>query len=364
MYISADGTNSVYGSQPNVTVSYLTFKFPECNKQQNYDIGFDWKCSGDSLNSKLYVMVCPEQQLYDEAASNYYDLNKITSSISGVLSPRVPTQPLGESRAPFLYSSKEWQNVSLSNELRISPARSKVPFAIVFIWVNNNTNPDLQQTGICIDNVQIGDATIKKPQSLTVEPICGDSTMLVSWESGASEFEVQYRAVGSSTWRRADGLTDGVDGFTRVNGTQCSYILQRIKEGSYDVRVQAKAAGILSNWTYKNLILVYCPENHCVNYLEFNQPNVLCTYGSRTGYGGKDVTPYDYIGWIDYGPDAEESRHTIHVDPTEVDPRTDSLLHTVPQGALASVRLGNWKTGGEGESITYSFVVDLSLIHI
>ena len=358
MYISADGTNAIYGSQPNITVSYLTFKFPDSNKQQNYDISFDWKCSGDSLNSKLYVMVCPEQLLHNEAANNYYDLNKITSSVSGILNRNVAAacEPLGLSRAPFLYSSKEWQNISLSNELRVSPARSRLPFAIVFIWVNNNTNPDLQQTGICIDNVQIGDATIKKPQSLTVEPICEDSTMLVSWESGASEFEVQYRAVGSSTWRRADGLTDGVDGFTRVNGTQCSYILQRIKEGSYDVRVQAKAGDIVSNWTYENHILVYCPENHCLNYLEFNSPDVVCTYGMT--YSGGKGTPFDNVGWIDFGPDSKESRHTIHVDPTELDPRTDSALHTVPQGALASVRLGNWDTGYEAEGITYSFVVD------
>ena len=358
MYISADGTNAIYGSQPNITVSYLTFKFPDSNKQQNYDISFDWKCSGDSLNSKLYVMVCPEQLLHNEAANNYFDLNKITSSVSGILNRNVAAacEPLGASRAPFLYSSKEWQNISLSNELRVSPARSRQPFAIVFIWVNNNTNPDLQQTGICIDNVQIGDATIKKPQNLTVEPICEDSAMLVSWESGASEFEVQYRTVGSSTWRRADGLTDGVDGFTRVNGTQCSYILQRIKEGSYDVRVQAKAAGIVSNWTYENLILVYCPENHCLNYLSFDSPDVVCTYGMT--YNGGKGTPFDNVGWIDFGPDSKESRHTLHVDPTELDPRTDSALHTVPQGALASVRLGNWDTGYEAEGITYSFVVD------
>ena len=358
MYISADGTNAVYGSQPNIAVSYLTFKFPDSNTQQNYDISFDWKCSGDSLNSKLYVMVCPEQLLYDESANNYYDLNKIASSVSGILNRNVAAacEPLGLSRAPFLFSSKEWQNVSLSNELRVSPSRSRIPFAIVFIWVNNNTNQDLQQTGICIDNVQIGSATIKKPQNVVVEPICEDSSMLVSWESGASEFEVQYRTVGSSTWRRADGLTDGVEGFTRTNGTQCSYILQRIKEGSYDVRVQAKAAGIVSNWTYENLILVYCPENHCLNYLSFDSPDVVCTYGMT--YNGGKGTPFDNVGWIDFGPDSQESRHTLHVDPTEVDPRTDSSLHTVPQGALASVRLGNWDTGYEAEGITYSFVVD------
>lgn len=358
MYISTDGKNAVYGSNPNIVVSYLRFKFPEVQKQMNYDVSFDWKCSGDSLNSRLYVMVCPEQQLNNSNSPYFIGLNSFLSSVSGTLPRAVESvcQPLGESNKPFLFSSKEWQNVSLSKKIGVSPNNSSKPFVIMFIWVNNNRDTTISRTGICIDNVQISDATIKKPQKLAVEPICEDSTMLVSWESGASEFEVQYRAVGSSTWRRADGLTDGVDGFTRNNGTQCSYILQRIKEGSYDVRVQAKAAGILSNWTYKNFILVYCPENHCINYLDFNQPNVVCTYGMT--YNGNKGTPFDNIGWIDFGPDAKESRHTIHVDPTEVDPRTDSTLHTVPNGALASVRLGNWDTGYEAEAITYTFTVD------
>ena len=362
MYISADGVNAVYGAQPNITVSYLTFKFPDSNKQQNYDISFDWKCSGDSLNSKLYVMVCPEQLLYNEAANNYYDLNKIVSSVSGILNRNVAAacEPLGASRAPFLYSSKEWQNISLSNELRISSARSRIPFAIVFIWVNSNKDPNVRQTGICIDNLQIGDATIKKPQNLTVEPICEDSSLLVSWESGLQEFEVQYRKVGSSTWRRQDGITDGIDGFTR-NGTQCSYILQRISEATYDIRVLGVAGDLKSNYSYKNQVLVYCPENHCVDYLNLRGPNVVCSYGyhpNTTQSAYKSEDPYTNIGVIDFGSDSEESRHTIHVDPTETDPRTDDELNTVPKGALASVRLGNWDQTGEAEAITYNITVD------
>lgn len=357
MYISADGKNPVCGNRPNVVVSYLRFKFPTATSQKNYDISFDWKGIGDSAKSKLYVMVCPEQQLFN--AGNY-NIDNIAKSASGVLSPNVidnACQQLGESRERFVCGSEQWLNISLSNEVRVSSNNSNYPFAIVFIWVNSYIGESAQRSSICIDNLQIGDATLKKPTKLTVEPICDDSVLMVSWESGLSEFEVQYRKVGTSTWRRQDGITDGVEGFTR-DGLKCSYPLHRIGEGSYDVRVQGKneSGSIRTNFTYKNQILVYCPENHCIDYLNFSSPNLVCTYGHEWGNQGE--TPFSNIGAVDFGPDAKESRHTRHVDPLELDPRTDSCLHTVPSGALASVRLGNWNASYEAETMTYSFVVD------
>ena len=361
MYISSDGSNPVYGNRPNVVVSYLRFKFPTATEQQNYDISFDWRGIGDTVNSKLYVMVCPEQMLFNTGTNNYYNINKIVSSFSGVLSSRVvdACEQLGESGERFVCGSERWLNVNLTNEVRVSKNNSNYPFAIVFIWVNGNVDEKVQQTGICIDNLQIGSATLKKPQHVTVEPICEDSTLLVSWEGGQSEYEIQYRQVGSGTWRIADGLMEGVEGFTRTNGKYCSYTLHRIGEGTYDVRVRGKSGDLYTNFTYKHQTLVYCPENHCVDYLNFDSPNVLCTYGYHPLKSSTTPnSPYEFLGYIDYGPDSEESRHTRHVDPTEVDPRTDSCLHTVPPGALASVRLGNWKKGAEAESITYTFTVD------
>ncbi|MBQ6776704.1 MAG: fibronectin type III domain-containing protein [Paludibacteraceae bacterium] len=356
MYISTNRRDPQYGCKPNVVATYLRFKFPEAPKQQNYDISFDWKGIGDPASSRLYVMVCPEVMLTNTANNNPYNLDRIISETSGLISTNVVNtacQQLGANGDRFLCGKEQWENVALTNEVKVSSNNSKVPFAIVFIWVNNNTDESIHQTSICIDNLQIGTAQIKKPQKVQVEAHCEDSTLLVSWESGLSEFEVQYRKIGTDTWRRQDGITDDVDGFTR-DGLQCSYRLQRISEGTYDVRVLGKAGDIQSNYSYKNQTLVYCPDNHCVNYIDLYNPNLVCTYGSIR----PNETPYDHIGVIDYGPDAAESRHTIHVDPTETDPRTEDCLRTVPKGALASVRLGNWKTSYEAESMTYSFVVD------
>ncbi|MBQ2438621.1 MAG: T9SS type A sorting domain-containing protein [Paludibacteraceae bacterium] len=89
----------------------------------------------------------------------------------------------------------------------------------------------------------------------------------------------------------------------------------------------------------------------CIDFTKLRSDNVTCTYGSFSN-------PYQHIGIIDDGPDKASSRHTIHKDANETDLRTDNQLHTVPPGELASVRLGNWNTGAQAESITYQYFVD------
>lgn len=362
LYISSDGANPSYGNQPNIVASYLLYKFPESSSIQHFDISFDWRGIGDTASSRLYVMICPEFALTANNQNNYYYLANIVNASSGIISTKVVDvcQRLGASGERFVCGSEKWQNVSLTNGLNVSASNSKLPFAIVFIWVNNNIDENVKRSGICIDNLQICSAWAKKPQNVVAESVCEDSTILVSWESASPYFEVQYRQIGTSTWRRADGLTNDVDGFTR-NGIECSYRIQRVAEGSYDIRVRGRdrSGTEYTSFVYHNQLLVYCPENHCVNFMDFDSPNVECTYGYRPGSSGhQGETPYSYQGYIDFGPDAKESRHTRHVDPLEVDPRTDSCLHTVPPGAVASVRLGNWNASYEAEAITYSFTVD------
>ena len=362
MYISSDGANPTYGNHANVVVSYLRYKFPQTppNTTGHYDISFDWKGVGDSIHSKLYVMICPEQQL--TAAGTPYNLSNIMALKNGdaILSAQTinACQAIGDSGEKFICGSEQWQNVTLTNEFKVASTYSTLNWAIVFIWVNNYKDTALlNNTSMAIDNFQINSASLKKPTNLVVVPQCDDSTMLVSWESGLDEFDVEYRKTGETSWRRASGLTDGMDGFTRTDGTKCSYTLPRILEGSYDVRVRGGSDGLRTSYVYKTLVLVYCPENHCINYIDLHNPNVVCTTGHHPG-AQAGATPYDQVQIVDFGPDAQESRHTLHVDPTELDPRTDSLLHTVPDGALASVRLGNWKSGGEAESVTYDILVD------
>lgn len=364
LYISDNGKRAQYGNQPNVVVSYLRFKFPTSSTQQNYDICFDWKCVGDTTNSKLYVMVCPEEMLWNNTPKNEYYLDRIISSTKGIISNDVVNKSEGlggQTASSFLCGSQQWKNVSLTNEVKVSKSLSQYPFAIVFIWVNNNRDEKVQNTGICIDNLQIASARYQKPTNVAAESACEDSLLIVKWQSAAPlTWEIQYRKVGTDTWRRLDGLTDESYGFERVDGINCSYQLQRVPEATYDIRVRGVSSdGVLTNFVYINQVIVFCPENHCVDYLNFYSPNVECTHGYHPNSTTHPNTgPFTYHEVVDYGPDSEESHHTHHTDPTETDPRTDDELFTVPKGAIASVRLGNWKQTGEAAAITYNFTVD------
>lgn len=358
LYPSSDGVNPVYGKNPNITVAYLTYKFPTATSIQKYDVSFDWKGVGDSITSRLYVLFCREQDLTATGATN---LDAIVNAPNARLSndQMRACQSLGESGEKFVCGSVTWQNVSFTNEVSVSAINSQRNFVFVFIWVNENSADTARITSIAIDNFQINTAAIKKPENLTVYPQCEDSSLIAVWDGkNGSTFDVQYRKLGELSWTHTFGdVSEESVGFSR-DGTICTYALKPILEGTYEVRVRGKNDGLVTNYTYATNILVYCPENHCINYINIHDTTkVKCTYGYRYDYH-QGSTPYDNVGIIDFGPDAMESRHTLHVDPTEVDPRTDSLLHTVPAGAMASVRLGNWNTGGEAESITYDITVD------
>ena len=122
-----------------------------------------------------------------------------------------------------------------------------------------------------------------------------------------------------------------------------------------------------------------CPQRaqgQCIDFYNLDADYVKCEigpYAARTG--GANWT----VQKVDEGPGDQTSRHTVHRSASEVDARTtfDGThfgLHTVPEGEVASIRLGNWLDGrdvaalyndcghydnytGEAERITYTFTV-------
>ena len=93
----------------------------------------------------------------------------------------------------------------------------------------------------------------------------------------------------------------------------------------------------------------------CIDYTDLRASYVTCSYGSY-------LNPMASQGAVDYGYLSAQSRHTVHFDTNERDARTQGLLRTIPEGEHASVRLGNWASGGnaspQAESITYGMTVD------
>ena len=119
-------------------------------------------------------------------------------------------------------------------------------------------------------------------------------------------------------------------------------------------------------------------QGQVIDFYNLDASYVKCEIGpfaARTGGANWIVQK------VDSGPDQIASRHTIHRGRDDIDPRTIVLngtdtvacLHTVPEGEVKSVRLGNWLDGrvtgdanenGQAERITYTFTVTDSTKYI
>lgn len=101
-------------------------------------------------------------------------------------------------------------------------------------------------------------------------------------------------------------------------------------------------------------VITFCvPDaSACIDFTDWNNPAIHGTYGTF-------ANPYQTQGIVDNGYSSSTSRHTLHYI-SEPDPRTGGGLMTVPPCELYSVRLGNWSTDSEAESIAYDYAVDTS----
>ena len=82
------------------------------------------------------------------------------------------------------------------------------------------------------------------------------------------------------------------------------------------------------------------------DFTDLASPHVICTYGH---YDNPDEN---------YG--IASGRHTVITDVDGRDPIIGDALRMVPEGAIASVRLGNSTAGNQSESVIYRFLVDAS----
>ena len=72
---------------------------------------------------------------------------------------------------------------------------------------------------------------------------------------------------------------------------------------------------------------------NCLNYTDLKSTDVTATFGTYQ-------LPYIYNGLVDNGYLNQSSRHTVHLDTSERDLRTNNVLRTIPPNEEASVRLG------------------------
>ncbi len=186
---------------------------------------------------------------------------------------------------------------------------------------------------------------------LQVAGMTADQITLDWKQAGRPEITVEYGPVGfadgtgTTLHPTAPPLTvSGLDNLTNYEFRYCA---------SCDDDM-----GSFCGWNYCDTIMIFTPAGGtgCIDPTNLTAEYTTCTYGSYSN-------PRSRMGVVNYGNQSALSRHTVHYDTTERDPRTGGLLRTVPEGAVASVRLGNWTSNNsnpEAESVTYSLFVDPS----
>jgi hypothetical protein len=212
---------------------------------------------------------------------------------------------------------------------------------LAFVWAN--TTNQTQQPGAMIDNILVLDTRpCDAPEKLTLD-ITGTTTTL-SWTGTTSSYEVTAYSYETDTWY----------GPKIVNGTSTSF--SGLPIGQTDFIVRAVCAEDLYSLKTSISKLVYYPDQMCVDYL--NLDKAKCYINKSNPNSTISFSDFQQVKPVDEGPSQIESRHTIHFDKSEREPRTGGMAKTIPDGELASVRLGNWKNGNQAERIEFSFQVD------
>ena len=169
-------------------------------------------------------------------------------------------------------------------------------------------------------------------------------TVSLSWNGTAASYEVKAYSYELDQWY----------GPKIVNGTQTSF--NNMPFGLTDFYVRAICGENEYSSEAIATKLLYYSDLMAVDYLDLD--NAICYVNNSTPTDTRTFNDFRQVPAVNYGPSDINSRHTIHYDRNETDLRTGGMAKTVPDGELASVRLGNWDSGAQAERIEFSFTID------
>lgn len=321
MFVSKDGISNDYAASALSVVSYRTLKLDS----GRYEFSFDWRAAGwkDSISDidGLYVCWVP-------------DSIKTNSLANASMPSFVEKYALDFGRGKIKMSQSSWNTVV---DTIVSDG---TPHKIVFVWRNgvNGTYPP----AACIDNILIMPVGYcYKPYDL--ELVVNDVDVTFSWSGEAEGYDVRCYNARTKKWKEYQNVKD-----TFV-------VIEGVEEGICTYYVRSRCEGISGTWVSISQFIYY-PGARCIDYMTLTEENCFTgTNPNNTDGTGSNIFT---AGKVDKGYQSIESRHTIHYDIDERDANTGYLLRTVPEGEPASVRLGNWNTGGERERIEYRYTVD------
>lgn len=330
MYISPDGGKSVGYAR---TESRIMIAWRELQLEEGrYDIAFDWMCGGDSARAALLTAWVPE--------SEFGNMNCMLNDDYKVRK-WVKNNMLKYDGTELLTGGSVWTHAVNTIEADGNPHR------LVFLFVYSSA-AQLVQPGPCVDNIQFSRNNCGNPENKKVT--LDGRTVKMSWESTAEEFNLRMHRMGDNYATQIDSIKEN------------SYSAM-LQEGVYDIQIRVICEGDTSVWY--NFPTAFVHEVMCFDYLDLTDERCSFSMETASDYTQNNDLVY---GKIDYGFTSMWSRHTIHYHPEEYDARTfgsvdtegNSVpkLKTVPDGALASVRVGSWEKMARVARIEYDFTVD------
>lgn len=341
LYISDDnGVSAHYSSNECWVVAYDTVTLDKLSTTDDYVLSFDYCGQGNvnSLNPKngsadgIYLMWIPvEDNIPANSIAAFASIPPAYESYLIRLQPKANMEYIGRTQTWKTYVG------SIAN----SECDGK-PHLLAFVWANKSIVA--QQPGGMIDNIAILDTRpCDEPVGLSLD--IHDNITTFSWVGTASEYEVTAYSYEEETWY----------GPSIVSGTSTDFA--GLPMGQTDFIVRAKCNEDLYSIKASISKLVYYPDEMCVDYL--NLDKATCYIGTTSSSTDtRTFNTFTKCSPIDEGPGSGNSRHTIHFDKTERDIHTEKIAKTIPEGELASVRLGSWDLHSGAERIEFSFNVD------
>ncbi len=339
LYISNnDGVDAQYESTGCWNFAYDTISLEQLASGDDYTVYFDWCAMGNVASDfdGLYLLWIPMTKPNGDSIK----VRSIAFSSSSIPSQYedyvVQLQP--RSNIDYLGGTATWRQCAATIP---GDDCDGTPHYLAFVWTNGSLLP--QQPAAMVDNINITDnKPCDAPTNLEVTP--NGTTVSLTWNGTATEYEVSAYSYDADTWAGPKLVTGNATSFTGLPIGQTDFI------------VRAKCD--MDFYSLKTIVskLIYYPDQMCVDYLNLN--NAVCYINNSSPSDASNFEDFKVVRPVDHGPSSIDSRHVVHFDRTELDPNTGNMAKTVPQGELASVRLGNWDNGNEAERIEFSFEVD------
>ncbi|MBO4690338.1 MAG: hypothetical protein J5621_05640 [Paludibacteraceae bacterium] len=347
LYISDDGGVSAHYTDKACWV--FAYDVVTLNQSdEDYTITFDYIAMGSPKNitDGLYLLWIPmKDNIVNKEGDVVFDSVKVGSRLTdGVpadyASYVIPLHPTAD--MDNLNGTATWRQCSAFIPGNKCDGQ---PHYLAFAWSNGSMTP--KQPGGMVDNIAITDGLqCNAPTDLKIGT--QGTSVTLSWKGDAPKYEVSAYSYETKSWVGPKIVTETTASLSGLQIGQTDFIVRAICDDDvYSLKTMTSR-------------LLYFPDMMCVDYLNLDKATcyVNDTAAARKPKDARDYNYFKKVSPVNFGPESEDSRHTVHYDVDEYEERTGGMAKTIPDGEMASVRLGNWEVNNEAERIEYSLLVD------